>query len=126
MSDQETNETPEVAEVVEAVEETVVETPVEPAEPAKKFGIENTIEVGAALEACFNRIMEIGADKKLSIADLNSIVAFVTMDVPKVIKAIEGIDLIDDELKELDQEESVALAVEYIGLIKRVYDKFKK
>jgi hypothetical protein len=124
------NELPEVPEVEgETVEEVAAElgVPVENVEEVKaKLGLKDTEEVIEAVKAIITFAGKVFEDKKVSVADLGHFINFATDGVPKIVAAVEGIDNIDDEFKDLDQEEVVKLAAIGYGVLMAAKDAFKK
>lgn len=119
------NELPEVP-TEEIVEETAPVEEVKEEAVAAKLGLKDTEEVVEAVKAIITFAGKVFEDKKVSVADLGHFINFATDGVPKIVAAVEGIDNIDDEFKDLDQEEVVKLAAIGYGVLMAAKDAFKK
>lgn len=93
------------------------ETPVTPEAPA--VGVKELKEVFAGVGLLVKTYKDAMKDGKIDLQDLPVLVNLAT-ESGKLVDAVEGVDKIGDEIKDLDGEEAVELVREIFALIKSV------
>lgn len=88
------------------------------------MGIKETKELMQGLGMLGEAGLKIAADGKVAIDDLKHLVDL-GQNLDKLIEAAKDVDMIDDELKDLDEAEMMELAGEVISLVKKLREAKK-
>jgi hypothetical protein len=93
-------------------------------EEKKEFGIENCLEVIAALELVGSNSVAALKDG-LQVSDIQYGLN-IAKDSEKIVAAAKDIDMVDDELKDLSQDELLQLGLVSYNMVKAIVKAAKK
>jgi len=100
--------------VDELAEEVKAETSVE-----KKLGTKEIEEVLVCLDVVGNFVAKVFADGQVNGADFGHIMGLIR-NFDSFANALEGVDQLDDELKDLDSEEALILGIKAVAIVKKI------
>lgn len=85
----------------------------------------NTMEIFTALSILSQAAVEITADGKVDVADAKHILDLLN-EYKAFIAAVEGADVVIDEIKDIDEQEAVQLGMAAYALVKNVVKAVKQ
>lgn len=88
-------------------------------EEEKKVGVKEVSELLEGLEKLAKFGVKVLEDGVVNVKDIGALVAL-SKDLEVLVDAFEGLGSIDDELKDLDQEEIIMIVIKVFGIIKSV------